>query len=84
MSDYYFDEASTAKPACIGHDPEIWFDEAARFAKRICNGIASRGIPACPVKDACLAKAMELREDYGVFGGLDPRERKLLRKKAVA
>jgi len=68
--------------ACRGHDPEVWFDEAARFAKRVCNGYED--VPGCPVRAACLAGALERREEYGVFGGLDAMERKALLKKADA
>lgn len=35
---------------------------------------------ACPVADACLAYAQASDTKYGVFGGLDQRERALLRR----
>lgn len=46
-------------------------------AKQVCAG--------CPVRAECLAWALATGEPYGVWGGLDPRERqKLRRRRAVA
>lgn len=61
--------------ACRGMDPELWFPvtevgpgarQVAR-AKAVCAG--------CPVRDECLAFALELKLAEGVFGGLTPSER---------
>lgn len=73
--------------ACLGHDPELWQEsvhegpwapaadtENTRFARNICG--------TCPVREACLQDALQYveRSDvptsaYGIFGGLDARER---------
>jgi hypothetical protein len=61
--------------ACRGEDPDLfhpggttgtWANDIAA-AKAICA--------RCPVIDACLAWALDTREDYGIFGGLTEDER---------
>jgi WhiB family redox-sensing transcriptional regulator len=60
---------------CVGHPTEWWFPlnpedarkEPAMKAKALCRD--------CPVQDVCLAYAIENRDHYGIFGGLDPHER---------
>lgn len=45
-------------------DPELWFAESpvdVELAKELCS--------ACPVREACLAGALERREPWGVWGG---------------
>jgi len=66
--------------ACLGSDLEMFFpagnigDGLARVAeaKQVCRG--------CGVREACLAWALEVRIEDGVFGGLDPAERRALQK----
>lgn len=58
---------------CRGVDPEVFHpgeDEDASEAKAICA--------ACPVREACLEYAISTREKFGVWGGLDARERRRL------
>jgi hypothetical protein len=60
-----FDQA-----ACLGASPELFFDEspsAVKLAKMICA--------ECPVKNQCAEWASRVNE-YGVFGGMTPNERK--------
>lgn len=52
----------------VGTDARSMVDVA--MAKGICRG--------CPVKDQCLTWAIENRQDVGVWGGLDERERQKL------
>ncbi|MGW4897144.1 WhiB family transcriptional regulator [Kitasatospora sp. NPDC004240] len=66
--------------ACTGVDPDLFFpddgDEGAfaeRRARQICAG--------CSVRERCLAMAMDRREPYGIFGGLDETERRALARK---
>lgn len=64
-------------------DPELWFPVtevgpgAAQVAeaKAVCAG--------CPVREDCLAFALDLGLDYGVFGGMSASERRALRRSAV-
>lgn len=62
---------------CRGFDGEIFFPmserpgtEGVEYAKSICA--------MCPVITECLAFALETGQDYGVFGGLAPSERREL------
>lgn len=64
-----------SKRACVDVPPEVFFPEVgenASAAKAICA--------SCPVAAECLTYAIENREDYGVWGGLAPWERKRFRK----
>ncbi len=49
---------------CWTTDPDLWFAEApadVEAAKALCA--------PCPVREACLAGALERREPWGVWGG---------------
>lgn len=58
--------------ACRGMDPELWFPlgDGAQ-ARTVCAG--------CPVADQCLAWAVAIGADDGIFGGLDADDRRALR-----
>ena len=65
-----------ADALCADEDPEIFFppnDDPAVQARRICG--------QCPVRDECLAYALEAREEFGIWGGLDPNERRNLKRR---
>jgi WhiB family redox-sensing transcriptional regulator len=58
---------------CADVDPELFFDEHRQAeACRVCRG--------CPARAACLDEALHFGLNYGVFGGLTPRERRRLRR----
>ena len=64
--------------ACRGRDPEIWFPiksnaESAEEGKRVCRG--------CPVRAECLRHALDFCEQYGIWGGLNERQLRALRKR---
>jgi WhiB family redox-sensing transcriptional regulator len=45
-------------------EPDLWFAESpedVEFAKALCGG--------CPIQKACLARALEREEPWGVWGG---------------
>ena len=49
---------------CRVEDPELWFADTPdrlEAAKALCGG--------CPLRDACLAGALERAEPWGVWGG---------------
>ncbi len=49
---------------CRVEDPELWFAESPErleVAKALCGG--------CPLRDACLAGALDRAEPWGVWGG---------------
>ncbi|MEU6206388.1 WhiB family transcriptional regulator [Micromonospora musae] len=53
--------------------PERGDNPAAREAKRICA--------ACPVRSKCLNDALDRVDEHGIRGGLDPQERRAIRKR---
>lgn len=58
---------------CASYDPEIFFEGRTandRRAKAICRG--------CQVRLECLAAALSDRIEFGIWGGLDERERRRL------
>jgi WhiB family redox-sensing transcriptional regulator len=63
--------------ACLGIDPDLFFPEqgeagsTATHAKQVCAG--------CEVRTECLDYAAANAEQYGIWGGLSPRERQGLR-----
>jgi len=67
--------------ACRGQDTTLFFppgqpeqkeakDVRERKAKAICA--------ACPVRTECLEYAVRIREPYGIWGGLNELERRML------
>lgn len=64
------------RAACRGMDPAFFFSEdpaRVRKAKAVCAG--------CPVRAECVTAAIDGNEGEGVWGGLDPGERKRARRK---
>ncbi|MGE9809082.1 MULTISPECIES: WhiB family transcriptional regulator [unclassified Janibacter] len=58
------DYAEGASVPCRVEDPELWFADTpadVEFAKALCA--------TCPVRDACLASALDRAEPWGVWGG---------------
>lgn len=60
---------------CRKVDPDELFVQGAEQnrAKKICRG--------CPVRNACLAEALDNRVEFGVWGGMTERERRALLRK---
>lgn len=59
--------------ACRGADTEAFYDptlDGAHLARRICR--------ECPVRTQCLEYALTHDERYGIWGGCDPLERRML------
>ena len=61
--------------SCSGQDPEALFvrGKAQHAAKAVCK--------TCPVLAQCLAEALDSRTEFGVWGGMTERERRLLLRK---
>lgn len=57
---------------CVSADPDALFVEGKeqRLAKALCR--------SCPVVAECLAEALDRRAEFGVWGGMTPRERRAL------
>jgi WhiB family redox-sensing transcriptional regulator len=59
-----FDDLVQTLVPCRSHDPELWFAERTaevELAKALCR--------ECPLRDGCLAGAVERAEPWGVWGG---------------
>ncbi len=57
-------DADDALLPCWSADPDLWFAESPSDVE----DAKARCIP-CPLRDACLAGALERREPWGVWGG---------------
>lgn len=65
---------------CVGVDTEKFFlPYAVRGSdKQRLNAEAKAVCAGCPVVEQCLTHALSVPEEYGVWGGLTPEERKLI------
>lgn len=67
--------AWTARAACRDSDIRMFFPEqgeSAAHARAVCR--------SCPVRLECLDDAIERQELFGIWGGLDSRERSTIRR----
>ena len=58
---------------CHQYDPELFFDPHRRTERRA-KSICAR----CPVRSECLLFALEAHVEFGVWGGLNSKERRWL------
>lgn len=58
---------------CNQYDPDMFFDTHVR-AERRAKAICSR----CEVQGKCLAFALDTRIEFGVWGGLNGKERRVM------
>jgi WhiB family redox-sensing transcriptional regulator len=58
---------------CNQYDPDMFFDTHVRTERRA-KAICSR----CDVASKCLAFALETRIEFGVWGGLNGKERRAM------
>jgi WhiB family redox-sensing transcriptional regulator len=73
--------------ACRGMDPEYFFssEEIADKRERQEREAGSKAICArCEVRDECLGYAIEAGERYGIWGGLNPAERRAYVRSSLA
>lgn len=67
-------EAWEDEASCKNMKPEIFFDRISeQSARLICSG--------CEVREECLEFALKHNIQYGIWGGLDEKERKELRRR---
>lgn len=68
-------DAWVAQAACAGMNGDLWFldDQAGSYreARTICA--------TCPVRTDCLTYALTHRINHGMWGGLNPIQRRQLR-----
>ena len=69
-----------AGAACKGADADLFFGPDAEFVTaRQQREAAARAICArCPALDACLAYALDTRQEYGIWGGANEAERRAI------
>lgn len=68
--------------ACRGQDPDRWFP-LSYVGPSIPDVLATKAVcrEQCPVRSECLRVAMLAGCQDGIFGGLDPEERKAIKRK---
>jgi len=70
--------------ACRSVDPE-WFFPIGKTGLAIGEIERAKAVCAsCPVRERCLTFALDTRQDFGIWGGLDEEERRLLHRKRRA
>lgn len=62
--------------SCATADPEAFFLDGpptveSRLAQKICS--------MCPEQEPCLQWALDTGEEYGIWGGVQPRDRRAMR-----
>lgn len=67
--------------ACLDEDPDLFAPDGTtgRWVQVIAQAKAICG--RCPVREQCLQWAIDTRQDYGIFGGLDEYERQQRRRR---
>lgn len=70
----------TVEALCAQTDPEVFFPEKGG---RHQTGRAKAVCAACPVTTVCLQYAIANREEFGVWGGTSPEERRELWQEAA-
>jgi WhiB family redox-sensing transcriptional regulator len=65
--------------ACADVPTEIFFYEGSAEGHAIANKIAKSYCSDCPIAEACLTWAVQNKEEYGIWGGKTPTERRILR-----
>lgn len=73
---------------CKGKPTEWWFPSLKGEGKRRFEEsqvmVAKGWCEGCGVSEQCLAEALRMKDNYGIFGGLDAKERRtLLRARGV-
>lgn len=70
--------AWTEQALCREVDPDLFYADKGDWHSVITAKLVCR---RCPVRDACLAHALETNEVHGVWGGLSPQQRILWRQR---
>ncbi len=65
------DRTWMAAAACRGQDPELWFPRVG-----LPTGQALAICAECPVRERCADYAEDMREQHGVWGGLNVEQRR--------
>lgn len=69
--------------ACRTEDPDLFFPKGYEGAPTLCQIEEAKAVcRRCPVRDACLAYALDNHIGDGIFGGLTDQERASIRRRA--
>lgn len=72
-----------ARGACLGEDPELWFPIGTTSSDLLIIEQAKTICRRCPSVEHCLQWALDTRQDSGIWGGLDEKQRAGLRRSAT-
>lgn len=67
------------QPLLFFADTEEQYENPERV-NRVNASLAKLVCYTCPVKDMCAAYALEADEEYGVWGGLSPEDRRAIKR----
>ena len=66
--------------ACRVHDPELFFP-IGNAGRAIAQVERAKAVCAsCPVRQRCLTFALDTHQEYGIWGGYDEEERRILHR----
>lgn len=68
-----------ASPACVSVDPELFYPPTYGPAHRSQVAAAKSLCLQCEVRPQCLRAAVSTAEEFGIWGGTTPHERRGLR-----
>jgi WhiB family redox-sensing transcriptional regulator len=71
------------RAACRDVDPELFFPVGTGVLAERQTSRAKAVCRRCPVRSECLRWAQHHSQDDGVWGGLDPDERRMVRREEV-
>lgn len=72
------DETWRTHAACAGHDPGLFFPDPDDRRMQAKTAEAKAVCHRCPVREQCLAWALDHRIEHGVWGGHSARQLKAL------
>jgi WhiB family redox-sensing transcriptional regulator len=67
--------------ACRGEDVDLFFPIGYSEAFAVEIGNAKQICNSCPVREHCLAEALNVGDKHGIFGGMTPDERAKQRRR---
>lgn len=65
--------------ACAGLPTEIFFYEGSAAGHERASAIAKKICSGCPIAEPCLTYAVHNKEEFGIWGGKTPNERRILK-----
>jgi WhiB family transcriptional regulator, redox-sensing transcriptional regulator len=80
--DLGLDASWRARAACRFCPPELFFPGESHGIAHECSERAKEVCQACEVRGECLTFALETRQEYGIWGGTDEKERGRIRRKS--